>query len=51
MTSEYEKHKAQLKSAEDLACQFPEGSFERDSWLKIAEGYRALLRRTSDWSG
>jgi hypothetical protein len=37
---------AKLKQAEEIARQFPAGSFERESWTNIANGYRYLLDRT-----
>ena len=45
MSIETDTHLAKLKEAEEIALQFPDGSSERASWLKIAEGYRDLLKR------
>jgi len=39
---------AKLRNAEAMAAQFAEGSFSRESWLNIAEGYRDLLRPSAE---
>jgi hypothetical protein len=41
--NEHKDYLTKLRHAEAMARQCPNGSFERESWLKISEGYRALI--------
>lgn len=40
-----EINQSRLKNAEKMASRFAEGSFERESWARIADGYRDLLNK------
>ena len=43
MPTAREDYLARMTEADEKARSFPEGSFERESWLKIADAYRVLL--------
>jgi len=43
MSKVQDDYLSKATEAEAIAARFAEGSFERESWLKIAQGYRALL--------
>ena len=48
MLSKESEYLAKLKNAEAMASQFAEGSFAHENWLRIAEGYRDLLKGAPD---
>jgi outer membrane protein assembly factor BamD (BamD/ComL family) len=42
-TTGREANQAALRNAEEMAARFAEGSFEHESWTRIAEGYKHLV--------
>jgi len=40
---ERDDYLAKIQQAETMAAQFAPGSFENESWLRIAQGYRELI--------
>lgn len=45
---EREKLLAKAKAAEEMAAQFSEDLYLKDSWMRIAEGYRDLAKGLED---
>ena len=45
---EKQQHLVRAKEAEEIAERFAPGSFENESWLKIAQGYRSLAQGQCD---